>query len=98
MSQANGLPPERGKSPPTGIVPLAKVDSDVAAQTVTPSRLGGSKVVNMRSFEQIIAEEKENRNILEIKITRNKVVEDGVSKPAKGLSMDDVSVLVFDVI
>ena len=50
MAQANGLPPERGKSPPPGIVPPAKNYLDVSAQTVTPSRLGGSvdsKAVNM---------------------------------------------------
>ena len=52
----------------------------------------------MRTYEQIIAEEKENRNILEIKITRLQIDEDGVMKPAKALSVDVVSVLIFDVI
>ena len=102
MSQPSVLPPERGKSPTPGIIPLSKNEDVVSAKTVTPSGMGdslGSKVVKkMRSFEEIIAEEKENRNILEIKITRKEIEEDGVMKPAKALSMDDVSVLIFDMI
>ena len=59
----------------------------------------GSKVVKeMRTFEQIVADEKETRNIIEIKVTRKQVEIDGEIKPAKSLSMDDVSVLIFDVI
>ena len=102
MSQPSVLPLERGKSPTPGIIPLSKNEDVVSAKTVTPSGMGdslGSKVVKkMRSFEEIIAEEKENRNILEIKITRKEIEEDGVMKPAKALSMDDVSVLIFDMI
>ena len=52
----------------------------------------------MRTFEQIVAEEKETRNIIEIKVTRKQVEKDGEIKPAKTLSMDDVSVLIFDII
>ena len=59
----------------------------------------GSKVVKeMRTFEQIVADEKETRNIIEIKVSRKQVEIDGEIKPAKSLSMDDVSVLIFDVI
>ena len=58
MSQPNGLPPEGG---PPGIVPLPHQSvPEVAAKAVTPSRLGDSvgRNTKMRSFEEIIAEEK----------------------------------------
>ena len=97
MSQPNGLPPEVG---PPGIVPLPQLDNEVAAQTVTPSRLGDRKggKIKMRSYEEIIAEEKEKRNIIEIKVARMQIEENGELKPAKALTFDDVSVLIFDVI
>ena len=98
MSKLDKLPPERGKSPPPGIVPLAK--SEISAHTVTPSRLGGSvgRNIKMRSYEEIIADEKEKRNILEIKVTRMEVEENGEMKQAKALTTDDVSVLIFEMI
>ena len=91
-------PPPGGGTGPPGIEPL-QVD---AASTVTPLGMGdsggGKTVKKMRSFAQIIADEKENRNILEIKIVRKEVEENGEMKPAKALTMDDVSALIFDVI
>ena len=98
MSQPNGLPPEGG---PPGIVPLPHQSvPEVAAKAVTPSRLGDSvgRNVKMRSYEEIIADEKEKRNILEIKVTRMEVEENGEMKQAKALTTDDVSVLIFEMI
>ena len=93
------LPPDKD-NPPGGIAQLDQ--SKKPASTVTSSGMGGSDArpgeSKMRTFEQIIAEEKDNRNILEVKITRLQIEEDGVQKPAKPLSLDDVSVLIFDVI
>ena len=40
--------------------------------------------------------EKKNRNILEVKISRKQVEENGELKPAKALTLDDVSVMIFD--
>ena len=69
MTKPGELPPDRGMSQ-EGIVPLNKDDSGSTASIVTPSGMGdsgGSKTVKkMRTFEQIVADEKENRNILEI--------------------------------
>ena len=94
MTQPPGLPPEAkdGK----GIVPLTKS----SANTVTPSGMGdsASRKIKMRSYAEIIAEEKENRNIIEIKITKLQVEEDGVMKQAKPITLEDVSVLLFDEI
>ena len=93
------MPPDKD-NPPGGIVPLDQ--SMKPSSTVTPSGLGGGGFkageVKMRPFDQIVAEEKEHRNILEVKITRLQIVEEGVPKPARPLSLDDVSVLIFDVI
>ena len=68
MNRPKGFPPDGAEN---------------AASAVTLSGMGdsnGSK--KMRSYEEIIAEAKENRNILEIKITRMEICEDGVMKPA----------------
>ena len=86
-----------------GISPLGSADQR-PTNAATPSGMGGSegsgavKVKEMRTFEQIVADEKQTRNIIEIKVTRKQVEIDGEIKPAKSLSMDDVSVLIFDVI
>ena len=73
MTLPKGFPPE-GVGPP-GIAPLHGAGS--AAPVVTPSGLGDNKgSKKMRTYEEIIAEAKENRNILEIKITRLNIEED----------------------
>jgi hypothetical protein len=94
MSKPPDKPPDRGEG--LGIIPL---DQSQPATNVTPSRLGGSvgRSAKMRSFAQIVAEEKQSRNILEIKMTRLQIDEEGVMKPAKSLNVEDVSILVFDV-
>ena len=93
-------PPDPGGAP-LGISPLARPEY-CPANTATLSGMSGSEgskvVKEMRSFEQIVADEKETRNIIEIKLTRKQVEIDGEVKPAKTLSMDDVSVLIFDII
>ena len=68
--------------------------------TVTPSRVGDRARApkQMRTFQQILNEEKENRNIVEIKLTKMMVDNDGVMSKAKHISFEDVSVLIFDVI
>ena len=98
MSRPPGHPPDGGGPAAQGIVPLNQNAQQIPAPTVTSSRLGDSKVVKMRSFAQILAEEKQKRNILEIKVTKMQVDENGELKPAKSLTMEDVSVLIFDVI
>ena len=94
MSKPPDKPPDRGEG--LGMIPLDQVQP---ATNVTPSRLGGSvgRSAKMRSFAQIVAEEKQSRNILEIKMTRLQIDEEGVMKPAKSLNVEDVSILVFDV-
>ena len=66
--------------------------------TVTPPGVGDSAPKQMRNFKQILAEAKENRNILELKLTKLMVDQDGVMGKAKHISFEDVSVLIFDVI
>ena len=68
---------------------------------VTSAKVEDSQVEKkkMRSFQQIMAEEKERRNILEIKVRGMKVtLEDGTEGRAKALTTEDVSVLIFEVL
>merc|ERR1712240_937421 len=55
------------------------------------------KEVKMRSYAEIIAEEREQRNILEIKLTRLDEA-DGSETKAKALTFDDIGELIFDVL
>ena len=96
MTRTSVEPPDRGKPPPLNS------SESVIPSTVTSSGMGGSEggIIEKknRTFEQIVADEKKNRNILEVKITRKQVEENGELKPAKALTLDDVSVMIFDVI
>ena len=72
--------------------------NDVSDQsTVTPIVMGDSSgdKKEMRSFAQILADEKQKRNILEIKIRKLTGKDQTV---VKSLTIEDVSVLLFDVI
>lgn len=88
MTLTPDKPPDRGSD--LGITPLGQQKTD--ATTGTSSGLGDS--AKLRSFAQIIAEEAENRNIL--KMTKQQISEDGETKLAQHLTIEDVSVLVFD--
>ena len=66
--------------------------------TVTSTKVGDSGPKQMRSFKQILAEEKQSRNILELKITKLMVDTDGAMGKAKGLGFEDISVLIFDIV
>ena len=96
MTRTSVEPPDRGKHSPLNS------SESVIPSTVTSSGMGGSEggIIEKknRTFEQIVADEKKNRNILEVKITRKQVEENGELKPAKALTLDDVSVMIFDVI
>ena len=61
--------------------------------TTTPWAVGGGsgQNVRMRSFAEIIASEQENRNILEIHVTKQ-------GPNVKSLSHDDLAELIFDVL
>ena len=54
---------------------------------------GGS--LNCRSFEQIIEDERKNRNIIEIKLVKTS---DDQIYTAKNLTHDDLGELLFDVL
>ena len=71
------------------------------SDAVTPSMVGGGtgEPKRMRTFQEILAEETEKRNILEVKVIRLFVTnEDGTEVKAKALTAEDVSILIFDII
>ena len=59
-------------------------------------KTGDSK--EMRSFAQIIPDERQNRNILEVKIRKITKFVDDDQVSVKPLTIEEVSVLIFDVI
>ena len=52
----------------------------------------------MRTFAQILADEKENRNILEIKLTRVSYGDQGTQNKPESLSLEMIGELMFDVL
>ena len=98
MSTNSGGAEGGGPGDPKGSHHQAIVESTAAA---TSTMVGGitGEPKRMRTFQEILAEETENRNILEIKLKRMNVInEAGEQGRAKNLSTEDVSILLFDVI
>ena len=61
------------------------------------SVFGGN--ITTRSFEQIIADEKKHRNILEISLVKNDVTNsDGTIGKAKSLNFDEIGEFLFDIL
>ena len=86
---------------PTGNPPGGGPNDSQIRNAATSAQAEGGKVEmkKMRSFQQIMAEEKERRNILEIKVRGMKVtLEDGTEGRAKALTTEDISVLIFEVL
>ena len=76
-------------------------DAILDVNAATSAKVGGShcEKKKMRSFQQILTEEKERRNILEIKMRRlNVTKEDGSQTKANYLSIEDVIVLIFEIL
>ena len=88
-------PPGPGDPPPLQLGTNLQPDHMAVTSTEGGSFAGPKK---MRSFAQILAEEKENRNILEIKLTKCTVIIDGKEKLAQSLMMDQIGELLFDVL
>ena len=82
------VPPKPGEPPP-----LQHHPGHLAATSSVGGSLGGPK--QMRTFAQILADERETRNILEIKLTKI-CTGDGV-KP-ENLSLEKIGELMFDVL
>ena len=79
--------------PPDRIVQVPDGPPTASNSTTSAWALGGvsGNEVRMRSFAEIIAEEKQHRNILEIHLVR-------CTPSSKGLNFDDIGELIFDVL
>ena len=87
------MPPDPGGGfvPP----PLSHPDS----RTVTSAWAGGSVSGGSRTFQQIIQEEKQTRNILEINILKNQVQdENGEPSRPKSLTFEVLGEFIFDIL
>ena len=96
MSGSSGgdKPPDRTSLNHTG----GPVQTSVP--TTSAWALGGAEgtEVKMRSFAQIIAEDKQNRNILEIHLVKNATNDSNETVRVKALTYDDLAELIFDVL
>ena len=82
-------PPGPGDPPPLLLEPPVPKPVHLAATSKEGGGPAGRPKI-MRSFAQILAEEKETRNILEIKLTKCTVIVDGKGQLAKSLMFEQV--------
>jgi hypothetical protein len=77
---------------------VAAPPGSLSATSVMTVGGGDANDVRMRSFAEIIASEKQQRNILEINLTKLSRSENNTVTKAKPLKFDDLAELVFDVL
>ena len=94
-----------GMSNPPGNRLYSDVALNKGLDSTTPATEGGGVMnpeVRLRSFAEIIAAEKSNRNILEIKLKKIQqptvAIDDENIVKVKPLSFDNLGELVFDVL
>ena len=93
------MPGSTGQPPPGG-GPFQGQPTSPKSST-TPEKLGGATndtPCRMRSFEEILAEEKKNRNILTVTLTKIIIFENGREIKEKNLTMKDMGEFMFDVL
>ena len=73
---------------------------DQVQQTMTPTQVGGGKngQRKTRTFAQIIADDLQNRNIIEIILEKIPEMKEGEMVPPKPLTVKDLGELIFDTI
>ena len=89
-----------GDEPPPGGGPNKLADLSTK-QSTTPEQSGGGQEPlprKMRSFEEIIADEKKNQNTLIVKLIKIVKFEDGKEVRAPSLIMEDIGELFFEVL
>ena len=87
--------------PPPGDPPNLHPTPAPTQSTTTPEKTGGGPEATpcrMRSFEEIVADEKKNRNILIVKLVKIVTIVNGKEEKEKNLTMEDVGELLFDVV
>ena len=77
---------------------VAAPPGSLSATSVMTVGGGDANDVRMRSFAEIIASEKQQRNILEINLTKLSTSENNTVTKSKPLNFDDLAELVFDVL
>ena len=85
---------DTGQPPPGG----GQHSQPHPAMTPDMSRGGTTLPRRMRSFEEIMNEAKQNRNILVVTVTKIVKFENGKEERPANLSMEDVGTLLFDII
>ena len=98
------MAPNMGVEPPPGgglVEGTANPANQNLQLTTTPEQSGGgydNLPRKMRTFEEIIADEKKNRNTLTLKLTKIVKYEDGKEVKEPSLTIEDIGELVFDIV
>ena len=90
-----------GKPPDVKIITPSDLQQPSPGKETGNLAWAGSRVLggaNTRTFQQIIEDEKKNRNIIEIQITRPAPSGDSQDSAPRPLTYDDLGELIFDII
>ena len=81
---------------PSGTGPPSTIQPE---PSMTPTQVGDgpNQPRRMRSFQEIIEDEKKNRNILTVKLSKIVSYVDGKEERPPSLNMEDIGELIFDV-
>ena len=100
MSDSREPPPGGGGGVPSQTqYPARNIHPDQGASSVWTDKSVSGGILTTRTFEQIIDDEQKYRNILEIHLVKNDIVNsDGITGKAKSLSFDDIGEFLFDTL
>ena len=90
--------PWTGGGPPHGPPSLPHQKPQAAITSAQAGDRGPVVTPYTRTFSQIIAEEKSQRNILEIHLRKIPVIQNQVPTKPKNLTFDDIGDFLFDVL
>ena len=100
MSDSREPPPGGGGGVPSQTqYPARNIHPDQGTSSVWTDKSVSGGILTTRTFEQIIDDEQKYRNILEINLVKNDIVNsDGITGKAKSLSFDDIGEFLFDTL
>ena len=101
LTAVSDMPSSMGAEPPPGGGNSSDKVQQKTPSSTTPEETGGGKDNSprkMRTFEEIMADEKKNRNTLTMKMTKIVRYEDGNEVRAPSLTLEDVGEFIFDVL
>ena len=87
------------QTPPSGSSSLSRLTpGQTYSGAVKAAGVASGGIPNMRTFSQILEDEKRNRNILEIHIKKQVNIENNDQSKPRNFTFDELSIFIFDIL